>query len=296
MEAISVTSQQVDSVSLNLNTEVSSKTDGKKKGKVVQRNYVMNDVGALRKKLRHEARKQEFLLAKEAKDCSNVVVQMKASFFDYTKAKFIDEVQENNDINDISNGEAAKAATESSGDAYVEYSMDITFMAKDMAHTVKIIAYTTTCQIMIQPKDEQSGIKMHLGSRGTPRYFAETFLLPWCEQAVQSKIFDEKLSAVYIAAIEEEIKRLDINKLKTRKGSKTPNAGEIVDAKCASKGCSFQGLNPNNKSAVGVCAKCGKFEHFACVKIKQEHKEDIIKGVMKYYCSDLNEILWRCSL
>ena len=95
MEAISVTSQQVDSASLNPNTEVSSKTDGKKKGKLVQRNYVMNDVGALRKKKRHEARKQEFLLAKEAKDCSNVVVQMKASFFDYTKAKFIDEVQEN---------------------------------------------------------------------------------------------------------------------------------------------------------------------------------------------------------
>ena len=52
-----------------------------------------------------------------------------------------------------------------------------------------------------------------------------------------------------------------------------------------SEGCSFQGINPNNKSAVGLCSKCGNVEHFACVKIKPEHKDDILKGIMKYYCS-----------
>ena len=258
----------------------------KKKGKVVQRNYVMNDVGALRKKLGHETRrKQEFIIAKEAKDGSNIILQMKASFFEFIKAKFIEDLQQNGDIGEIENAEAARATTDSSGDAYVEYSMDITFLANQMSHTVKFIAYTTTCQIMIQPKGEPSGLKAHLGSKGTPRFFAETFLVPWCEQAIKSKTFDAKLSSSYINAIKEEIKRLDVSKPEIKKISKSTNSAESSEAKCVSKGCSFQGLNPNNKSAVGVCAKCGSFEHFACVKIKAEHKEDILKGTMKYYCS-----------
>ena len=267
-------------------SDVANKSD-KKMGKVIQRNYVMNDVGALRKKMSHEKRKHDFVLAKEAKDGSNVIIQMRASFFEFTKAKFIDEIQHNDDVSDVQNGEAVKAATEGSGDAYVEYSMDISFMAKDKAHTIKMIAYTTTCQLMIQPKGEQSGLKSHLGSRGTPRYFADTFFLPWCEKAVETKAFDENISGVYMAALREEIKRMEMNKQELRKGTKNASLNnDISDAKCASKGCSFQGINPNNKSAVGVCSKCGNFEHFACVKIKQEHKEDILKGIMKYYCSD----------
>ena len=109
---------------------------------------------------------------------------MKASFFDLTKAKLIDDLLQHVDIDDVQNADAAKATTETSGEAYVEYSMDIIFRAKDKVHTIKLIAYTTTCQLMIQPKGEQSGVKPHLGSKGTPRYFAETFLLPWCEKAI----------------------------------------------------------------------------------------------------------------
>ena len=158
--------------------------------------------------------------------------------------------------------------------------IQLTFMANQMSHTIKFIAYTTTCQIMIQPKGEPSGLKAHFGSRGTPRFFAETFLVPWCEQAIESKTFDVKLSNFYVNSIREDIKRLDVNKLEMKKLSKSTNAAESSEAKCFSKGCSFQGLNPNNKSAVGVCAKCGSFEHFVCVKIKAEHKEDILKGTI----------------
>ena len=70
----------------------------------------MNDLGALRKKVKHEGRKQDFIIAKEAKDASNTVIQMKASFFDFTKAKFIEDLNEHDDIDDIQNAEAAKAA------------------------------------------------------------------------------------------------------------------------------------------------------------------------------------------
>ena len=50
------------------------------KGLVVQRNYVLNDSTALKKKLRQENRKEPFSLGTEARDGSNMVVQMKTSF------------------------------------------------------------------------------------------------------------------------------------------------------------------------------------------------------------------------
>ena len=118
-------------------------------------------------------------------------------------------------------------------------------------------------------------------------YFVDTFLIPWCSKAIESKVFNDKLSAVYIAAINEEIRRIESSKVDLKKSNRNSSvSGEITDAKCVSRGCSFQGLNPNNKAAVGVCAKCCSFEHFACVKIKAEHKEDILKGIMRYYCSE----------
>ena len=287
MEAITVDRSQT--VSVSDTSDVSSK-DERRKGTVTLRNYVMNDLGALRKKLKHEGRKHDFMISNEAKDCSNTVIQMKTSFFEFTKAKFIEEILQNDDIESVQNAEAAKAATETSGEAYVEFSMDITFKAKEKTHTVKVIAYTTTCQLMIQPKGEQSGVKAHLGSRGTPRYFADTFLIPWCQKSVESNAFNEKMSGFYLNALNNEIKRMEASKTELRnemkKRAKHSVTGDITNAKCVNKGCSFKGLDPNNKSAVGVCNKCSNFEHFACIRMKPEHKDDIIKGSMKFYCSE----------
>ena len=96
---------EVNAIEQNLaaidrSNEIVSKDD-RKKGKVVQKNYVMNDLGALRKKLKHEGRKKEFILAKEAIDGSNAIIHTRASFFEFIKAKFIEDLQEINDIDDI---------------------------------------------------------------------------------------------------------------------------------------------------------------------------------------------------
>ena len=130
----------------------------KKKGKILQRNYVLNDVGALKKKMKQETRKQDIAIGKEAKDGSNIMVPMKASFFEFVKANFINDLEENEDILQIQNAEGAKAATENSGDAFVEYSMEISFKACENIHTVKLTAYTTTSQLMFQPKGEKPEI------------------------------------------------------------------------------------------------------------------------------------------
>ena len=57
------------------------------------------------------------------------------------------------------------------------------------------------------------------------------------------------------------------------------------DVKCVAKGCKYTGLNTKNKSAVGVCSKCGCFEHFECPKTKQEDRDEILRGELKYFCS-----------
>ena len=85
------------------------------------------------------------------------------------KFNFIQEIENNDDIVKIENAEGVKAPTETSGEAFVEYSMDITFKVKDSTHTVKITAYTTSSQLMVQPVGEKAGFKDHLGNKGTPQ-------------------------------------------------------------------------------------------------------------------------------
>ena len=51
----------------------------------------------------------------------------------------------------------------------------------DHTHIIKLTAYTTTSQIMIQPKKEKPEAHSHLGNKYTPRFFGETFLMPWAE-------------------------------------------------------------------------------------------------------------------
>ena len=102
MEAIAVDksqfSEEDNQVHYTKNSREISSNPGGKKGKVLQRSYVLNDLAALKKKLGHEKRKHEFSFSKEAKDGSNAIVQMKASFFEYTKAKFIEEILQSDKI------------------------------------------------------------------------------------------------------------------------------------------------------------------------------------------------------
>ena len=211
---------------------------------------------------------------------------MKSSFFEMVKEFYIGDLEGMDDIKAIQNAEAAKAGTEGSGDAYVEYSMEIKFKAGEYEHTVKMIAYTTSCSILVQNVGEPPEAKEHLGNRFTPKYFVDTFVLPWCERASVNKKYDEKQ---YVSAIENEIKRLDLMKLNSSRKSKAKGkdlAIETGNAKCANKSCGYKGLNSNNKTAVGICANCCNFEHFGCVKISADDREDIQNGRIKYFCSN----------
>ena len=261
---------------------------------IKQRNYKLNDVSALKKKAKQENREADIEIGNEAKNLSNVTIPMRASFFEFVKAFFVKDLLNDVNILKIDNIERAKAKTDLHGDAYVEFSLEITFKASLMNHTIKLTAYTTTSQIMIQPLYEKAGAHSHLGNRGSPRYFAENFLLPWSKRMIDENKFNEDTRNMYTNALKEEIRRLDLNKVEQKK-AKTGNTiestaerndnGVKTKAKCVATGCSYQGINPGNKAAVGVCHKCGNFEHFSCVGITQEHKEAITQGKMHYFCS-----------
>ena len=201
------------------------------------------------------------------------------------KANFVNDLLKMDNIEAVENALWTKAATENSGEAYVEYSFDISFKAQDKIYSAKVTAYTTTCKIMFQPLGQPPQTKINPGNKFIPRFFVDNFFLPWCEDAYAKKNYSEK---DIMDAINDEIKRLDTVKADAKKGRSVRGRLASVatsEVKCVAKGCKYTGLNSNNKSAVGVCSKCGCFEDFECSKTKQEDREGILKGVQKYYCS-----------
>ena len=65
----------------------SSKIQDTRSGKVIQRNYVLNDSEAIKKKIQAERRVKD-MTSKEAKDGSNVNIALKASLFEVIKSVF----------------------------------------------------------------------------------------------------------------------------------------------------------------------------------------------------------------
>ena len=128
-----------------------SPTDEVLNGNIVHRNYILNDSNALKKKLRHEGRPDPFDLGTDAKNGANVVVLLRTSFFEHVKKEFIGNLLKNKDIEKVDNGLGSKVASGNSGDAFVEYSCDISFKYQGDSYTTKLTAYTTTCKLMFQP-------------------------------------------------------------------------------------------------------------------------------------------------
>ena len=85
-------------------------------GKVIQRNYILNDVEAIKKKIRSERRGKD-LSVKEAKDGSNIMIALKASLFEIIKSNFIRDLQEDPNVISRKNAEGLKVSTLESGAA-----------------------------------------------------------------------------------------------------------------------------------------------------------------------------------
>ena len=162
-------------------------------GQVIQRKYVLNDIGALKKKVRNETRTEPYDQGTEAKNGSNVVVLFKTSFFKNAKNHFIKDLIQMEGINNIQNVIATKANSESSGDAFVELSVEVNFTVESTEYAVKAAAYTTSCKIMFQPLGSPPSTKVNSTQKAIPRYFVDKYFLPWCEKAYKTKISTKRL-------------------------------------------------------------------------------------------------------
>ena len=96
--------------------------------------------------------------------------------------------------------------------------MNVTFQIGEYIHTVKLTAYTATCSIMVQQIGEPPEVKEHLGMRCTPKYFVDTYFVPWGEKILEKNDYNGK---TLVEELRMEIKRLDHQKLEEKKvGSK----------------------------------------------------------------------------
>ena len=256
------------------------------RGRVIQENYVLNDTAALKKKVRNEtSRKEPYNTGADAKDGSNVVILMKTSFFELVKSSFMQDLINMDGVTLIKNAVGKKALPTNSGEAFVEYALDVSFEVEKTVHVIKFTAYATTCKLQIQPIGENPKSLDSLDKKSVPRYFVDTYLLPWCEVAFANKKYDEK---EMVDALKNEIVRLDLLKVDTRKGNMSRGRLTSVPSiklNCVARTCKYTGLNVNNKLAFGVCVKCGYFEHYECSKTKQEDRELILQGEQNYFCS-----------
>ena len=163
---------------------------------------------------------------------------MKAGIFEVVKARFVKELQDVNSIQRVDNAEAAKASTESSGEACFEYSMSVTFQIGENIQTFKLTVYTTTCSIMVQQIGEPPEVKEHLGLRCTSKYFMDTYFVPWGEKIIEKNYCTGKS---LVKELRIEIKRLDHQKLEEKKVSSkerstvTNLSVEGPDSKCVAK-------------------------------------------------------------
>ena len=216
------------------------------KGKVVQRNYVLNDAAAMKKKLKNEmTRKEPYDMGADAKDGSNVVLFLKTSLFEYVKSQMMQDMLKKVDVKKIDNAVGVKVKSANSGDGFIEFALDITFEVDKSMYTVKFTAYATTCKIMIQPIGEKPKSLESLNQKPVPRYFVDTFLLPWFEAAVKNKKYDE---IELIEALKAEVIRMDLLKVDTRKVSNSRTrlaSAPAPNVKCAARTCKFSGLNLN---------------------------------------------------
>ena len=69
----------------------------------------------------------------------------------------------------------------------------MTFKVKNYTHSLQITAYTTTSQILIQPINEKTGAKLHLGAKAAPCFLAEYFLLLWSEKVLGGEDFNDSI-------------------------------------------------------------------------------------------------------
>ena len=128
----------------------------------------------------------------ESVNGSSINVDIKTSLFEIMKAKLITELNGNKDIVDIAIPITSKATAKNGEEADVEYHLEISFNGNGVTEKVKMKCFTTNCRVQIQSfgKPER---KKHLANEYSPKFFVNTFLVPFLENELERSHDFEKV-------------------------------------------------------------------------------------------------------
>ena len=146
---------------------------------IEQKKYTLNDLEALRKKMKKSDLQPEISMTEESKNGNNVNIDMKTSLFEYMKEMWIGDMKKLDDIKDITPITKAQAETGMNGKADVEYTFEVTFNTKGEENKVKIKCYPTKCCVQIQHMGGPSRPKECLDGQHSPKFFGDKFMIPW---------------------------------------------------------------------------------------------------------------------
>ena len=151
--------------------------------KILKKDYVLNDIEALKKKLDNSTRNPSIEISKEAVDGSCVTVGVKTALYEYFKARLMDDFKNHPNICEAKPIQKVVANTHMHGIADVEYQLEVSFKIGNNVHQVKVVCFSTTCNIMIQNMNGKSEQKTYLQNKHSARFFDEHFLIDFGKKA-----------------------------------------------------------------------------------------------------------------
>ena len=267
-------------------SEVARKDEVSNVTKLEMKNYILDDLTALKKKWSMINHKPEIDVNGEASNGSSINVAMKTSLFEIMKVKLVNVLKGDPNIEEIGFPMTSKATAKNGEEADVEYHLDITFKENGMTEKVKMKCYTTNCRVQIQAFGKHER-KTHLANSFVPSYFANTFLVPFLKkELVKSFEFDK----IFVPHLKQEIQRLQKKKIqdKSKKGSIAESDSKT--AKCESNNCQHKSsVTLKNVAAYGCCGHCKGYEHFHCAGTSKVMKEEIKAGNALFICTNCME-------
>ena len=177
---------------------------------IEMKSYNLKEVEALKKKLSYVHLNPPIGLVDEASNGVCISVEMKTSLFEIMKFRWIHDMKEIFEINDIVGVSKAVAGSTNFGKVDVEFTLEATFTVSDIVNKVKVKCYPTKCKMTITHMGGTCVPKAHLNGKYTPRYFAEKFIIPWGNKMIASY---DNLDEQIVIHLEKELDRVtELNK------------------------------------------------------------------------------------
>ena len=114
-------------------------TTSKKNANVVKKDYILNDLEAIKKKLDNEYLSPAIQITKEASNGISTTVSMKTSLFEFSKCFLMEALKKDVRVTMAEAVLKVTAETNFNGDADVEFQLEITFKIANHEHKVKVL-------------------------------------------------------------------------------------------------------------------------------------------------------------